>query len=34
MIRQQLVESQTIGRNATEIGNLDNLIKHFELYNV
>jgi len=31
---RQLVESHTTGRNATEIGNLDNLIKHFELYNV
>jgi hypothetical protein len=34
MIREQFVEFQTTGRNATEIGNLDNLIKHFELYNV
>jgi hypothetical protein len=34
MIREQFVEFQTTGRNATEIGNLDNLVKHFELYNV
>jgi hypothetical protein len=31
---RQFVESHTTRRNATEIGNLDNLIKHFGLYNV
>jgi hypothetical protein len=27
-------ENKADGPSATEIGNLDNLIKHFELYNV